>query len=110
MEPVPEAQLDCSNVRTCQKAFQELKNVSPQVWTIHNDMGYDQLVSDPSTYVEKRSQRPDDSILLRHMDDVVDTGPDTHLSIYCEHMNTSLYLTDVVVLRNEGDTVNFWGL
>ena len=27
-----------------------------------------------------------------------------------EHMKTSLYLTDVVVLRNEGDTVNFCGL
>ena len=27
-----------------------------------------------------------------------------------EHMKTSLYLTDVVVLRNKGDTVNFWGL
>ena len=27
-----------------------------------------------------------------------------------EHMKTSLYLTDVVVLRHEGDTVNFSGL
>ena len=27
-----------------------------------------------------------------------------------EHMKTSLYLTDVVVLRDEGDTVNFLGL
>ena len=27
-----------------------------------------------------------------------------------EHMKTSLYLADVVVLRHEGDTVNFWGL
>ena len=27
-----------------------------------------------------------------------------------EHMKTSLYLTDVVVLSNEGDTVNFCGL
>ena len=27
-----------------------------------------------------------------------------------EHMKTSLYLTDVVVLRHEGDTVNFLGL
>ena len=27
-----------------------------------------------------------------------------------EHMTTSLYLTDVVVLRHEGDTVNCLGL
>ena len=26
-----------------------------------------------------------------------------------EHMKTSLYLIDVVVLRHEGDTVNFLG-
>ena len=30
-------------------------------------MSYDQLVSDPLTYVKKRTQRPDDSILLRHV-------------------------------------------
>ena len=44
-----------------------------------NDMSYNQLISDPSTYVKKRAQRSDDSILLRHMDDVVGTGPDEHL-------------------------------
>ena len=27
-----------------------------------------------------------------------------------EHMKTSLCLTDVVVLRHEGDTVNFFGV
>ena len=27
-----------------------------------------------------------------------------------EHMKTSLYVTDVVVLRHDGDTVNFSGL
>ena len=44
------------------------------------------------------------------MDDVVGTGPDEHLISDFEHMKTSLYLTDVVVLRHEGDTVNFLGL
>ena len=38
------------------------------------------------------------------MDDVVDLVSDF------EHMKSSLYLTDVVVLRGEGDTVNFSGL
>ena len=42
-----------------------------------------------------------DSILLRHMDDVVGTGPEEHLMSDFEHMKTSLYLTDVVVLRSE---------
>ena len=49
-------------------------------------------------------------MLLRHMDDVVGTGPVEHLMSDFEHMKTSLYLTDVVVLRHEGDTVNFLGL
>ena len=75
-----------------------------------NDMSYSQLISDPSTYVKKRAQRSDDSILPRHMDDVVGTGPEEHLMSDSEHMKTSLYLTDVVVLRHEGDTVNFLGL
>ena len=66
-----------------------------------------QLRSDPSTYVKKRAQRSDDSILLRHMDDVVGTGPEEHLMRDFEHMKTSLHLTDVVMLRHEGDTVNF---
>ena len=70
-----------------------------------NDMSYNQLISDPSTYVKKRAQRSHDAIILRHMDDVVGTG----MSDF-EHMKTSLYLTDVVVLRHEGDTVNFLGL
>ena len=39
-------------------------------------MSHDQLISDPSTYVKKRAHRSEDSILLRHMDDVVGTGPD----------------------------------
>ena len=42
-------------------------------------MGYDQLVSDPSTYVKKRTQRQDESVLLRHTDDVVGTAPEEHL-------------------------------
>ena len=49
-------------------------------------------------------------ILLRHVDDVVGTGPEEHLMNYFEHMKTSLYLTGVVVLCNEGDAVNFLGL
>ena len=44
------------------------------------------------------------------MDDVVGSRPDEHLMSDFEHMKTSLYLTDVVVLRHERDTVNFWGL
>ena len=68
------------------------------------------MISDPSTYVKKRAQRSDDSILLRYMDDVVSKGPEEHLMSDFEHMKTSLYLTDVVVLRHEGDTVNFLGL
>ena len=73
-------------------------------------MRYNQLISDPSTYVKKRAQQSDDSILLRHMEYVVGTGPDEHFVSDFEHMKTSLYLTDVVVLRHEGDTVNFCGL
>ena len=42
-------------------------------------MSYKQLTSDPSTNVKKRTQRSEDSILLRHMDDVVGTRPDEQL-------------------------------
>ena len=60
-EPAPEAQLDSSKVWFCKKAFQGLQ-ISPQAWCIHstqkiNDMSYNQLISDPSTYVKKRAQR-----------------------------------------------------
>ena len=72
-------------------------------------MSHSQLISDPLTYVKKRAQRSDDSILLRHTDDVVGTGPDEHLTSEIEHMKTSLYLTDVFVLHHEGDIVNFFG-
>ena len=44
------------------------------------------------------------------MDDLVGTGPDEHLMSDDEHMKTSLFLTDVVVLRHEGGTVNSLGL
>ena len=64
-------------------------------------MCYNQLTSDPSTYVKKRAQRSDNSILLLHMDDVGFMGPDEHLTSDFEHMKTSLCLTDVVVLRHE---------
>ena len=73
-------------------------------------MSYNQLISDPSTYVKKRALRSGDSILLRHINDVVGTVPDEHLMNDFEHTKTSLYLTDMVVLRHEGDTVNFLGL
>ena len=73
-------------------------------------MSYNQLTSDVSTYVKKSAQGYDDSILLRHVDDMVGTGPAERLMSDLEHMKTSLYLTDAVVLRHEGDTVNFSGL
>ena len=44
------------------------------------------------------------------MDDVVGTGPDAHPISDSEHMRTSLWLTDVVVMRNEEDTVDFFCL
>ena len=50
-----------------------------------NDMNYGQLISILSTYVKKRAQRSDDSILLRHMDDVVGTGPEEHFMSDFEH-------------------------
>ena len=73
-------------------------------------MSYDQVISDPPTCVKKRTQRSGDSILLRHMDDVDGTGPDDDRMSDFGHMKTSHYLSDVVVLRNEGDTVNSLGL
>ena len=114
VEPAREAQLDSSKIWLYKKAFQGLK-ISPQAWCIHsiqkiNDMSYNQLISDPSTYVKKHAQRTEDAILLHHMDDVVGTGPDEHLMSDFEHMKTSLYLTDVVGLRHEGDTVKLLGL
>ena len=83
VEPAPEAQLDSSKVRLCKKAFQGLK-ISLQAWSIHstqktNEMNYRQLISDPSTYVKKRAKRSEDTIVLRHIDDVVGTGPEEHL-------------------------------
>ena len=82
VETAPEAQLDSSKVWLRKKACQGVK-ISPQAWSIHrtqkiNDMSYNQLISDPSTYVKKPAQRSDDSILLRYIDDVVGTGPDEH--------------------------------
>ena len=44
-----------------------------------NDMSCNQLISDPTTYVKKRAQRSEDSIFLRHIGDVVGTGPEEHL-------------------------------
>ena len=39
-----------------------------------------------SVYVKERAQRFDDPILLRHMDDVVGTGPDEHPMRDFEHL------------------------
>ena len=94
------------------KRFRGLKIYS-QAWSIHrkqkiNDVTHDQLISGPSTYMKRRRQRSDDSILLRHMNDVVGTGPEEHLMSDFEHMQSCLYLTGVVVLRNGGDEVNFF--
>ena len=44
------------------------------------------------------------------MDDVVGASPEKHFMSDFEHVKTSLHLTDVVVLRHDGDTVNFLGL
>ena len=89
-----------------QESFSGIQDLSSGLGYSH----YSQLISDPSTYVKKRAQRSDDSILLRHMDDVVGTGPGEHLLSDFEHMKTSLYLADVVVPRHGGDTANFLGL
>ena len=85
-------------------------------WCIHstqkiNDVNYNQLISDPSTYVKKRAQRSDDSILLRHVDDVVGTGPEEHLMSDFEHMKASRKGFEV---KNSADLVqsllNLYGL
>ena len=96
--------VDSSKVWLCKKAHR------PDSTQKINDMSYDQLISDPSTYVKKRKQRSDDSILLRLMDDKIGTGPQKHLVSDFESVKTSLYLTDVERLRKEDDTVNFLSL
>ena len=98
-----------SKVWLCKNGFQGLK-ISPQAWGILSSektratWSTEHLKSDPSKYVAKREKRKDDSILLRHMDD------EEHLMRNFERMKTSLLLTDVVVLRNTRDAVNFLGL
>ena len=64
-----EAQLDSSKVWLCKKACQGLK-ISPEAWCIHstqkiNDMSYNQLTSDVSTYVKKSAQRRFDPLASR---------------------------------------------
>ena len=107
VEPALEALLDSSKVWLRKKRFKDSRFLL-RPGAFHstqkiNDMSYNQLVS-----VKKRTPRQDDSILLRHMDDVVGTGPEEQLLKQFEHMKTSLYLTDVIMLRNEGSTVNFF--
>ena len=77
VEPAPEAQLDSSKVLLSIHSTQKI-----------NDMNNSHVISDLSTHVKKRAQRSDDSILLRHMDDVVGTGPEEHLVSDFEHMKT----------------------
>ena len=81
-----------------QESFSRTEDFTSGLQSVHstqkiNDMSYNQLTSDHSAYVKKRAQRSDDSILLRHLDDVVGTGPEEHLMSNFEHMKTSLYLT-----------------
>ena len=79
----------------------------PRRWTCFSRCRSKQLISDLSTCVKERAQRSDDSIFLRHMEG---TAPEEHVRSNYKHVKTNLYLTDVVVLRHEGDTVNFWGV
>ena len=66
-EQALEAKVDPSRVWLCRTAFQGPK-ISSQASTRNiNDMGFDQLVSDPSAYVAKRAKRHLDSILERWM-------------------------------------------
>ena len=84
-------------------------------WGIHstqkiNGMSCNQLIPDPSTNVKKRAQRSEDSILSRHMDDVVGTGPDEHLMTDFAHMKTSLYLTYEWCCAMKATQSTFWVL
>ena len=60
------------------KRFRDLRSLlrpgSSHSTQMINEMSYSQLSADPSTYVKKRTQRSQNSILLRHMDDVVGNG------------------------------------
>ena len=80
-------------------------------WVRDHAVNYNQLISDPSTYVKKRAQRSDASILLRHVDDVVGTGPEEHLMSDFEHMKASRKGFEVM---NSADLVqsllNLYGL
>ena len=106
VEPAPEANVHHSKSKTQNFAARSGIHSTETVGAV----GYEQLKSDPSTYVAKREKRKDDSILLRHVDDVVGAGTEEHLMRDFERMKTILLLTDVVVLRNTGDTVNLLGL
>ena len=105
MEPAPEGTGGLFQGMASQESFSRTQDFSSGLGTHStqkiNDMSSNQLISDPSTYVKKRTQRSDDLILLRHIDDVVGTGPSEQFMSDSEHMKTSLYLTDVVVLRDE---------
>ena len=80
VEPAPEAQFQGLALPECLSRTQDfsagLGNQSAQKI---NDMSYDQLISEPPTYVKVRTQRSDDAIFMRLMDDVVGMGPEGHL-------------------------------
>ena len=83
VETALEAQFVSFEVWLCKKALQGLE-MSPQALgysqqTENQRHEFHQLLPDLLTIVKKRTQRSDDSILLRHMDDVVGTGPEEHL-------------------------------
>ena len=77
-------------------------------------MSCGQLISGLSTYVMKRRQRSDDSILLRHMDDVVGSGPEEHLMSDFEHMKTLLSVPAELItyrmITYRRDVVQFFGI
>ena len=92
VEPVPEAQLDFfpryGHARMGSRT-QDFSSGLVSSQHTENDMIYDQLISDLSTYRKKRTQRSDDSTVLRHSD-VVGTGPEEHLMCDFERIWTSL--------------------
>ena len=112
-EPVPEAQVDSSKFWLCKKAPQGLK-ISPQAWYSQQTEGHRHVLRPAD--ILSFDVREETQTTVRWFDplasqgDVAGTGPDEHLMKDSDHMKTTVYLTDVLVLRNEGDTVKFWGL
>ena len=70
-------------------------------------MSSNQLKSDSSTYVKKRAQRSDESILLSHMGDEMELRPDEHLMNDFEHMKTNLYAVNFLDLETFLTSMDF---